>query len=257
MLEIRIIAIILLCLLCLNAWVFHKRWLAYAAGLLSTIMLMIPVAWQHYQTWPVSLSDNLLVGLVFVQSAYLTFFLSHKDAWQVGAVVQPLILVLALLSYVLFPGKTLIMLESNWLFAHILSALASFGVLGFSAICAGSYLYKSTQIKDHTKKGLHSKLPSLATLDKLEFSALAMGQTFLAISIISGGWYYYDLTNSFMIFTHKFIFTLLAFVLVVMLIFMRLFLGTRGRFASRLILIVFSLLSLGFVGSKVVLEFLI
>lgn len=256
MIEIRILALITLALLCLNTFVFKWRWATYALGLFSTFFLMIPVAWSHYQTWPVSLSDNLIVGLVFIQSAYLTFFFSSKDAWKTAVIVQPLLLLLSAFAFFLWPGRTLIMLESNWLFAHILGALAAFGVLGYSAICAAAYLYKTGQLKKHEDSFVSKNLPSVATLERIEFSALMMGQTFLLISIVSGQWYYYNLTGDLFPVTHKFIFTLLAFILVVALIMMRLVWGTRGRVASRIILVAYLFVSVGFIGSKVVLEFL-
>lgn len=256
MIEIRIIALIMLALICLNTFVFKWRWATYVLGLLSTFALMIPVAWSHYQTWPVSLSDNLIVGLVFIQSAYLTFFFSSKDSWKTAVLVQPVLLVLSIFALMLWPGRTLIMLESNWLFAHILGALAAFGVLGYSAICAAAYLYKTGKIKSHGNTFISKNLPSVATLERLEFSALMMGQTFLLISIVAGQWYYYNLTGDMFPITHKFIFTLLAFILVLVLISMRLILGTRGRVASRIVLVAYLLVSIGFIGSKVVIEFL-
>jgi ABC-type uncharacterized transport system permease subunit len=97
-------------------------------------------------------------------------------------------------------------------------------------------------------------LPPLLTLERFLFRLVGIGEALLTLTIVSGALFSEELFGKPFRFTHKVVFTLLAWLVFGALLVGRHRYGWRGRSALHWILAGAGLLFLAYVGSKFVLE---
>jgi cytochrome c-type biogenesis protein CcsB len=105
-----------------------------------------------------------------------------------GAFVLPVALALSL-SAVARPLALASMdraLTSAWVWVHIALALVGIAAFVFNFAGAIMYLLQERQLKGRRPGAFYYRLPSLATLDRLTYRALALGFPFLTIGLILG-----------------------------------------------------------------------
>jgi ABC-type uncharacterized transport system permease subunit len=105
------------------------------------------------------------------------------------------------------------------------------------------------------QNGLGGGLPPLQLMEKTLYQLLVLGFITLTFALITGFFFVEDLFAQHL--AHKTFFSLLAWLLYGLLLWGHFRRGWRGRKAARLTLWAFVLLMLGYVGSSIVLEFLL
>ena len=86
---------------------------------------------------------------------------------------------------------------------------------------------------------------------------LTLGEAVLTIGLLSGMALHISETGSLFSLNHKTVLTLTAFVVIGCLLFAHFKFGLRGRKAARLVLLGYSLLTLGYLGVKFVTDVLL
>ena len=138
---------------------------------------------------------------------------------------------------------------------HILFSIIAYSLLFVSSIVAVSLGYQIHKMKKNVFISQSMTINSLLKNEEKLFKLILAGWLFLTCGLLTGIMF----VNGFLAqgIGHKIIFSFLAWALFAVLIFGRLTKGWRGKTAIRLNLIAMSLLMLGFVGSYVVLDYLI
>jgi ABC-type uncharacterized transport system permease subunit len=136
--------------------------------------------------------------------------------------------------------------------AHILLSVAAYGLLTVAAFQAALLSFGDYELK-HRNLGVLRRLPPLQTMESLMFELIWSGLMFLSLSIATGFAFIRKGESQDGLIHHTTI-TLAAWVVFAVLLWGRRQLGWRGAIASRWTLAGFTLLVIGYFGSKLVLE---
>ncbi len=137
---------------------------------------------------------------------------------------------------------------------HIFVSIIAYSIL-FMAACQSVLLAVVEHRLKHKRTRLLRLLPPLQTMDTLLFDLLWAGIVVLTLSVASGFMFLGDMFEQHVV--HHTVLTLASWVLYAVLLAGHHLLGWRGTTAVRWTLIAFSLLVLGYFGSKFVIEVLL
>ncbi len=162
---------------------------------------------------------------------------------------------LALSAALLLPsGGTPFNQLSGALVAHILISLSAYSALMMAAAQSVMLAIQERHLKKPGKPTL-VLLPPLETMERLLVTMLWIGLALLSASILSGYLFFDDIFDHQVV--HHIVLTSLSWAVYVFFLAGRYFFGWRGLTAVRWTLVAFSLLVLGYLGSKFVLEYLL
>lgn len=140
-------------------------------------------------------------------------------------------------------------------FVHILSSILAYSVLSVAAALAIVLAIQDKRLKQHKLLGLSNLLPPLQTIEEMLFEFIWAGFALLTLAIASGTLYVEDLLAQHLV--HKTVFSVVAWLLFAILLWGRLTLGWRGRTAIRWTLWAFAFLMLAYIGTQVVLQWIL
>ncbi len=154
-----------------------------------------------------------------------------------------------------FPGPQLHVLASPWLPLHLALGIASYGL--FAAAVVHAWLLGRTEKQIRHAQTSFSGLP-LLTLERLTFRFVSAGFVLLSATLLAGlvfteTLYGMRLGQSWQ-WSHKTVFSILAWITFAVLLAGRLRFGWRGRTATHVLYAGAVLLLLAYVGSRFVLE---
>ena len=136
--------------------------------------------------------------------------------------------------------------------AHILVALASYGLLSVGAIVAVFALIQEHRLRSARISAVNQLFAPLETTEKLLFAVTTAGFVGLTLAIVSGSTFVNDLLQQHL--AHKFALSVLAWLVFGILVAGRFLRGWRGKRAVHLYLGGYLLLCLAYFGSRVILE---
>ncbi len=134
---------------------------------------------------------------------------------------------------------------------HIALSVIAYSLLTIAALQAALLSFGDYEMKNQNLSILQ-RLPPLQTMEALLFETIWVGLIFLSLSIASGFAFLADIGSPGLI--HHTVITLAAWVVFAVLLWGRYQRGWRGAIASRWALTGFTLLVIGYFGSKLVLE---
>lgn len=138
---------------------------------------------------------------------------------------------------------------------HVLTALIGYSFFTFGAIFSIFVNFIESDLHVKRNKGsIFSSYVSLLAIENKLFCIYWVGFILLTITIISGSYFSEELFGTSFIFNHKFLFSLLAWVLYGSLLIGRLMFGWRGKKAINLSLMAFTTLVLAYIGTKLIFE---
>lgn len=144
-----------------------------------------------------------------------------------------------------------------WIPIHVAASLATYALVSVAAAAAVAGLLTDAGIRRRWRGRWLRALPSVADSDDLAFRLLALGQIVLGVGVASGLAIQYTLSGSLLALNHKTVLTLAAFGVVGLLLVAYRLGGVGGRRGASLILLGQVLLTLGYLGVKVVREVLL
>ena len=136
--------------------------------------------------------------------------------------------------------------------AHILVALLSYGLLTVGALVALYALVQERRLQAAKLSAVNQLFAPLETTEKLLFGLAAAGFAGLTLAIVSGSSFVDDLIEQHL--AHKFLLSLLAWLIFGVLLAGRFYRGWRGKQAVRLYLGGFAVLCVAYFGSRLILE---
>ena len=168
-----------------------------------------------------------------------------------GAVVSPLGFVLTLGAFVFYTQARDLppTLHSAWLPVHVTLAFLGNAVFGVAFSASLVYLEQERQLKEKKGRSFFRRLPSLETLDNLNFRILSWGFSLLTLGILSGAVWAEYAWGHFWIWEPRPVLSLFTWVLYALLLHYRT-VGWRGRRAAVLTIVCFMVLLGSFLGVK-------
>jgi len=185
---------------------------------------------------------------------YLLFDLRYRIA-VLGAFVCPLALVL-MIGGTAAPKQIPVanpVLDSWWFPVHVTLAFLGYAVFAVAAMAGVMYLLQERRVKNKQFSGLFYRLPSLDTLDSINYKCLTFGFPLMTMGIISGAIWANSAWGGYWRWDPKETGALVVWFLYAALLHGRLTIGWRGRRAAIFAIIGFLFLLTTFLGVNLLL----
>jgi cytochrome c-type biogenesis protein CcsB len=188
-----------------------------------------------------SFHEQLSLLAWLIVGVYLALQLRSPLA-VLGALVSPLAFLLTLSSYLVFSGADTLPpgLNTAWLPAHLAPAFLGYAIFALAACVSVVYLLQERQLKAK-RRSRFRRLPSLETLDELNYRCVAWGFALFTLGIVTGALLAKAMWGAFWSWEPVQVLSALAWLLYAALLQAR-NLGWRGRRAATLTLVGFALL---------------
>jgi ABC-type uncharacterized transport system permease subunit len=141
--------------------------------------------------------------------------------------------------------------------AHIVISLIAYSLLSIAVVQGLVLGLQERALHRRAAGGFLRSLPPLETMEHLLFRMIAVGFVLLTLTLVSGVFFSEELFGKPLRFTHHTVLSIIAWAIFGVLLAGRRLYGWRGRTAVRWTLAGFTLLVLGYFGSKFVLEILL
>ncbi len=173
-----------------------------------------------------------------------------------GAFVSPLTLLFMVVGSALprRAGQIAPLLDSWWFPVHVGLAFLGNAFFAMAFIAGLMYLLQERMLKNKRLPLLFFRLPSLDTLDTLNFRCLTWGFPLMTLGIISGALWAHSAWGSFWRWNPKETWALISWFIYAALLHGRLAIGWRGRRAALLAIIGFLCLLFAFLGVNLLLS---
>jgi cytochrome c-type biogenesis protein CcsB len=167
----------------------------------------------------------------------------------VGALVSPLAFLLSFSAYIVHAGADALPhnLRSAWLPAHVAAAFLGYAIFAIAFCISVIYLHHESQLKAKRRTGAVWRLPSLETLDDLNYRIVAWGFALFTLGIVTGSLLSKATWGTFWSWEPKQVLSVLAWLLYAVLLQTR-SIGWRGRRAAHLTIVGFAVLIISFLG---------
>ncbi len=222
-------------------------WAGFAAHSLA-------IALVYFQTgvFPVrNLRESLSFFAWAVMGAYLVIQLRFNIR-VLGSFLSPLAAIMMISSSFLPAptGAVNPVLRSFWLILHVVTAFAGNGIFAIACLAGIMYLIQEGRIKSKQLGAMSQRLPSLETLDGLNYQCLILGFPLLTFGLVSGSLYAHYTLGTFWRWDPKEVWSLITWLLYAALLHGRLVSGWRGRRSALLSILFFLVLVFSFLGMK-------
>lgn len=183
----------------------------------------------------------------------LFFFLEYKyRIGLLGSFILPIVLVLMLSSSIV-PAEIKPLnpvLQSYWLGIH-----TGFVFLGNAAFALAfgvgiMYLIQERYVKSKHLGGLFERLPSLQSLDEVNYRLISIGFPFLTLAIISGALWAEKAWGTYWRWDPKEVWALITWFIYALVLHVRIVAGWRGKKAAILSIIGFASVLFTFLGVR-------
>lgn len=186
----------------------------------------------------------------------LLLYLTHlkRPLETLGLFMIPIV-ILSLTITMLLPHYGKPVQLNNGLGIHIMLSLLAYSMLGLAMLQSLLLAAQHKQLHNHKPGGLIRTLPPLQDMEILLFRLLTSGVLLLTLGVLSGFLFMDGFLGKQV--AHKTILSLIAWLTFTTLLFGHWRYGWRGKTAIRWTLSGFGLLMLAFLGSKLILEYLV
>ena len=225
------------------------------AGFISHSCSLVLLISQIRQMPVTTLSQTFSLFAWAIVGSYLVFQLKFNIR-ILGTFVSPLAVVFMILSSAI-PSRiipTSKLFKSFWLTLHVATVFVGFAIFALAFSAGIMYLLQERQIKNKSFGVLYQRLPSLETLDSLNYVCLTVGFPLITVGLISGFIYAGAVSRSFWHWDPKAILSIITWLIYAILLHERLAVGWRGRRAAIMAIIGFSAILVTFVGTSLVLK---
>ena len=201
---------------------------------------------------------NLHESLSFFSLAIVAMFIAFERKYKIsilGSFVTPLALVILAIS-TLFPSAIAPLnpaLKSKWLAVHTTMAFLGYAAFAVAFAAAIMYLIQERFLKSKRLGPMYQKLPSLDTLDEINYRCLTFGFPLLTFAIISGAIWAETAWGTYWSWDPKETWSLITWFIYAALLHGRLTTGWRGRRAAILAIIGFFVMLFTFLGVNLLL----
>lgn len=185
----------------------------------------------------------------------LAIYLAGKTIWRLPMPLEMLIALasaLLLLALILPPSPPLDYHLTPLARGHILIAMLAYGTLTNAAATALLMRLADRSLHHPHARMLQRALPPLLILEQLLFLCLWTGFALLTLTLFSGLLFAEDMWGQALVFNHKTMFSLVAWLFFGILLAGHHWRGWRGRLAANWVLVGYILLLLGYMGAQLI-----
>lgn len=196
--------------------------------------LTIIVRWAEAGRTPVTSLHESLSFFAFITVIIGLVMLQRYKQKVLCAFISPFALLLMIMSS-LAPKEAVPLtplLASYWLPVHVALAFVGNAFFAIAFFLGIMYIIQSHYLKSRKLKGLYYILPSLDTIDELNYKCLQYGFPLLTLAIISGAVWSQYATGTYWDWKARQIWSLITWFLYAALLHGRLTAGWRGRKAA-------------------------
>jgi ABC-type uncharacterized transport system permease subunit len=189
-----------------------------------------------------NVNESMSVCAFLIAVSYLFVYWRYQFA-GLSICIFPLVFLMTQVGSMEFPVSswTDVRVRTAWLLLHIFLVLLGYAGLLLTAIASVFYLFRERQLKRKTTSKLFDRLPPLATLDNLITSSMGFGFVFLTLGVIVGStWAFIEVGTSWLA-EGRIDISLITWVFYLVMIFLRMNAGWRGRKAAAMALCVLGL----------------
>ena len=231
----------------------HIAWLAGVLAVAGHLALA-----SRYMVLDDGINLSVLVAgmtisaLVVVLILVLSLF---RPVHNLSLIAYPLAALSIITKLAFYSGARVIDESNIGVLSHVLLSVTAFSLLALAAIQAVLLYLQHYQLKAHHNSLLIRTLPPLETMERLLFGLIHTGFFILTLAIISGAIFMEDIFGQKL--AHKTVFTILSWLVFGALAVGHQIQGWRGAVASRWTLVGCLLLTLGYFGSRIVIDFIL
>ncbi len=210
-------------------------------------------------SWNKGLSTSLWVTIGASMSIFAIVAAATRQGWRLTPLIAPYMGGLGVIAIIWqHAPQTQLAADApaGWIQVHIFFSVATYGLVTIAAVAALGAFLQERALKAKRPTALTRMLPSVADCEFLLVRLLVIGEIVLAIGLATGMATQFRETGQFIVFDHKTILSLTAFVVIGGLLVAHFRSGLRGRRAARFVLLAYLLLTLGYPGVKFVTEVL-
>jgi cytochrome c-type biogenesis protein CcsB len=187
----------------------------------------------------------------------LFFYLEYRyKLGLLGAFIMPVVFIIMLSSSML-PRKIEPLspvLQSYWLGIHTVLAFIGDAAFAMAFGIGFMYLIQEHYVKSKHLGGLFKRLPSLQTLDEINYRLITIGFPFLSLAIITGALWAESAWGSYWRWDPKEVWSLITWFIYALVLHVRLTVGWRGKRAAILSIIGFCAVLFTFFGVNFLLK---
>jgi ABC-type uncharacterized transport system permease subunit len=232
----------------------------WAALSLAAFGPLATSAFLFMGAWHTGLAAAIWVSVALTLLFYMGLSLWSAQAWRLLPLLMPYLMGLGVIAAVWshaperpFAGGA----PSGWIAVHILMSVATYALATLAAVAALAAFLQERALKRKRPTKLSRSLPAMADSENLTFKLLLAAEAVLGAGVLSGLLLNLIERGRLLILDHKTLLSLLAFLVIGSLLIAHHRIGTRGRIATRLILLAYLLLTLAYPGVKFVTDVLL
>ncbi|MBW1868731.1 MAG: cytochrome c biogenesis protein CcsA [Deltaproteobacteria bacterium] len=171
-------------------WIFRcSYWILVTGFLFHTIFL----GYRYYLLGVAPILD-LKSALSFFAWSIICVYLIIQSRFKLmvlGSFVAPFAAFLMIISSAMPWTEVIVkpVFKSLWLTIHVGTVFIGDALLAIAFLAAIMYLIQEYQIKQKRLGAIYSRLPSLATLDRINYYSIIYGFPFLTVGMITGSVY--------------------------------------------------------------------
>ena len=222
-----------------------------------------PFLWAGYSmsgVWKGGISLTLWVTIAVSLTLFAIIAGITRDGWRLTPLLSPYMIIMGIIATVFWgqggDGGLAPSAPSGWVGVHIIVSVATYGLVTVAAVAALAAFIQERALKLKRPTKLTHMLPSVTDCEALSVRLLMWGEIVLGAGLITGMGTQFMETGAVLVFDHKTVLSIGAFAIIGALLLAHHKTGMRGRKAARLALLAYLLLSLGYVGVKLVTDVL-
>ncbi|MBI5056469.1 MAG: c-type cytochrome biogenesis protein CcsB [Nitrospirae bacterium] len=202
---------------------------------------------------------NMHEATSFFSWCVLVLFFFHEFKYKLGLLssfIMPIVFLL-MFSASIFPREIKALspvLQSYWFGIHVVFAFL--GDASFAMACGIGimYLIQERNVKSKHLSMLFQKLPSLQTLDEINYHLVTLGFPLLTLSMITGVIWANSAWGTYWRWDPKEVWSLITWLVYALVLHLRLTSGWRGKKAAILSIIGFAIVIFAFFGVSIILK---
>jgi cytochrome c-type biogenesis protein CcsB len=196
---------------------------------------------------------NLHEALSFFSFCIAGFFLYLRKSYRIeimGSIIVPVLSVMLVwsLTYPMVATPLPPVLRSYWLPIHTVFSFAGNAIFLVAFFISILYIIVERSIKKKTSLSLSTRIPSLETLDAINYTCMSYGFPFLTVGIITGSIWAGFAWGSHWNWDPKETWSLITWIVYAILLHNRLTIGWRGRKTAYMMIIGFLFMLFTFLG---------
>jgi len=230
----------------------HLYWITLVIATTGPLLWSVTNASDQ---WLTGLPTALWLSITTSMIVFISFHIFNKNVARLNKLFIPWMLVFSALALFSnnYPGAPLDRAKySGWIELHITMSLVTYAALTIGAIAAFAALLREKSLKSKRPNAFTASLPSVADCHQLMTLSLKLGGIVLIAGLLSG--MVLDLTfyGTVFVLDHKTILTLAAVFCICALLYAHHNKGVRGHQTTRMVFIIYLLVTLGYPGVKFV-----